>query len=230
MLALTRLPSPRMADCQLTYVPRSALDFPRALAEHAGYRQALAECSAQVETLDADLDMPDCVFIEDTAVVLDDVAIVCRLGTETRSGEAAAIERALGRYREIERVESPATLEGGDVLRVGRTLLVGLSSRTNARGVERLAAIAVRCGYTVRAIPVTGCLHFKTACTALPDGRLLVNPAWIDCTPLRDFEQIAVPETEPWGANVVCLNVVDGNDSGMFETGQDLGFLEKACG
>ncbi len=205
MLAFTRFPSPRMTDCQLTFVARSAIDFPRALAEHAEYRQALADCGAHVQTLDADLDLPDCVFIEDTAVVLDEVAIVCRLGTDSRRGEAAAIELALRQCREIERVEAPATLEGGDVLRVGRTLLVGLSSRTNAAGVERLADVAGRYGYTVRAVPVTGSLHFKTACTALPDGRLLVNPAWIDRAPLHDFEQIAVPDDEPWGANVACL-------------------------
>lgn len=205
MLALTRLPSPRMADCQLTFVARSAIDFPRAVAQHAEYRQALADCGAHVLALDANLDLPDCVFLEDTAIVLDEVAIVCRLGAESRRGEAAAIESVLRQYREIERVESPATLEGGDVLRIGRTLLVGLSSRTNAAGVARLADISGRYGYTVCAVPVTGSLHFKTACTALPDGRLLVNPAWIDRAPLCGFEQIAVPESEPWGANMACL-------------------------
>lgn len=206
MLALTRMPAPRMADCQLTFVNRSPIDEQRVLAQHAEYRQALAECGAQVETLDADPDLPDCVFVEDTAVVLDEVAIVCRLGTESRRGEAAAVELALRPYRDVERIDPPATLEGGDVLRVGRTLLVGLSSRTNAAGAERLAAIAGRWGYAVRAVRVTGCLHFKTACTALPDGRLLVNPAWIDAAPLKEFEQVVVPETEPWGANVACLN------------------------
>jgi dimethylargininase len=206
MRALTRRPSPRMADCQLTFVDRSAIDYQRALAEHAQYRQALAECGAQVETLEAELDLPDCVFVEDTAVVLDEVAILCRLGAESRRGEATAVERALRRHRDVECIEPPATLEGGDVLRVGRTLLVGLSSRTIAAGVEQLAEIAGRRGYSVRAIPVTGCLHFKTACTALPDGRLLVNPAWIDAATLNDIEQVVVPETEPWGANVACLN------------------------
>lgn len=205
MLALTRMPSPRMADCQLTFVDRSPIDYQRVLAQHAEYRQALAECGAQVESLDADLDLPDCVFVEDTAVVLDEVAILCRLGTESRRGETAAVERALHLCRDVERVEPPATLEGGDVLQVGRTLLVGLSSRTNAAGVERLTAIAGRRGYSVRAIRVTGCLHFKTACAALPDGRLLVNPAWIDGVGLNDLKQIAVPESEPWGANVACL-------------------------
>jgi dimethylargininase len=195
-----------MTDCQLTYVARSAIDFSRALAEHAAYRQVLADCGANVQTLDASPDFPDCVFIEDAAVVLDEIAILCRLGTESRRGECAAVEQVLRSYRDVERVESPATLEGGDVLRVGRTLLVGLSSRTNRAGVERLADIAGRFGYSACAVPVTGCLHLKTACTALPDGRLLVNREWIDTTPLGKFEQIAVPETEPWGANVACVN------------------------
>ncbi|MBI3863273.1 MAG: dimethylargininase [Planctomycetia bacterium] len=200
-----RLPSPRMGDCQLTFVSRSAIDGARALAQHAAYRQVLEECGARVETLEADPDLPDCVFIEDTVVVLDEVAIVCQPGAESRRAETTAVESALRNDRPIERIEAPATLEGGDVLRVGRTLLVGLSSRTNAAGVERLAEIAGRRGYTVRGVPVTGCLHFKTACTALPDGRLLMNPAWIDVAAVREFHRVAVPYAEPWGANIACL-------------------------
>ncbi|HEY2250019.1 MAG TPA: arginine deiminase family protein, partial [Planctomycetaceae bacterium] len=111
----------------------------------------------------------------------------------------------LAPYRPIARVEPPATLEGGDVLRVRRTLLVGLSSRTNAAGVETLVRIGGRYGYDVRAVPVHGSLHLKTACTALPDDRLLVNPAWLDVGALQDFVQVCVPAAEPWGANIVCL-------------------------
>jgi dimethylargininase len=197
MLALTRLPSPRMADCQLTHLTRTAIDDSRALAEHAAYGQVLADCGAHVQTLAASTDLPDCVFIEDPAVVLDEIAIICRLGKESRRGECAAVEQVLRGYRNLERIEAPATLEGGDVLRVGRTLFVGLSSRTNRAGVERLADIAGRFGYSVRGVPVTGCLHLKTACTALPDGRLLVNRKWIDPTPLGEFEQIAISKSEP---------------------------------
>ena len=194
-----------MADCQLTFVARSAIDYERAMRQHADYCRALSDCGATVRTLDVNAALPDCVFVEDTFVVLDEVAIRCNLGAPSRRAEVAGIEPELTRLRPIERVEFPATLEGGDVLRIGRTLLVGLSSRTNAAGVETLARIGTGFGYNVRAIPVRGCLHLKTACTALPDGRLLVNLVWLDINSLRDFEQVCVPDAEPWGANIVCL-------------------------
>lgn len=194
-----------MADCQLTFVARSAIDYERAVRQHAEYCRALGDCGVSVATLDVNADLPDCVFVEDTAVVLDEVALVCRLGAPSRRAETAGIEPELARFRPVERVEYPATLEGGDVLRVDRTLLVGISSRTNAAGVEALARISGRFGYNVCAVPVHQSLHLKTACTALPDNRLLVNPSWLDVGVLRDFAQVCVPAAEPWGANIVCL-------------------------
>jgi dimethylargininase len=206
VIALTQLPSPRLAECQLTYVPRGAIDVRRAVAQHVAFRRALTDAGAQVVALDGSFDLPDGVFIEDTAVVLDEVAVVCRPGTPSRRNETASVEIELRRHRSVVRIEPPATLEGGDVLCVGRELLVGLSSRTNTSGVQQLTRIARRHGYQVTAVPVTGCLHLKTACTALPDGRLLVNPAWIDVAPLSEYEQISVPVSEPWGANIACLD------------------------
>jgi len=204
LIALTRAPSPKMADCQLTFVARSAIDYRRAVRQHAEYCNVLREIGAEVHTLNASDELADCVFVEDTAVVLDDMAFVCRLGAESRRAETAVIEAELRRYRPIERSDPPATIEGGDVLAVGRTLLVGLSSRTNAAGIEALARTARPFGYLVRAVPVHGCLHLKTACTALPDETLLVNRDWIDLSVLSDFKHVSVPPTEPWGANVIC--------------------------
>ena len=206
MLAITHTPSPRLTDCQLTFVARTAIDYDRAVRQHADYCRVLGECGASVSTLNVNADLPDSVFVEDTAVVLDEVAIMCQLGASSRRAETAGIEPELARYRPIEQIEFPATLEGGDVLRVGRTLLVGLSSRTNTAGVESLARIAGHYGYDVRAVPVHGCLHLKTACTALPDDRLLLNPAWIDMGFVRDFAHVCVPVAEPWGGNIACLN------------------------
>jgi dimethylargininase len=194
-----------MADCLLTFVERSAIDSDRALRQHSGYCDALGACGAEVRTLDVNRDLPDCAFIEDTAVVLDEVALVARPGAAARRAETAAIERELRKYREVERMTAPATLEGGDVLRVGRVLLVGLSSRTSPAGAAALDDAVRRFGYTVRTVPVHGCLHLKTACTALPDRRLLVNRAWLDVESLRGFELIDVPAAEPFGANVACL-------------------------
>jgi dimethylargininase len=128
---------------------------------------------------------------------------VCRPGVESRRDETALVATELGRYRRIAWASPPATIEGGDVLAVGRTLLVGLSSRTNAAGIDALAHFAGPLGYTVRAVPVHGSLHLKTACTALPDGSLLVHRDWLDSSAIADFPQIAVPESEPWGANVI---------------------------
>jgi dimethylargininase len=204
LLALTRAPSPKLADCQLTFVARSSIDYPRAVRQHAEYCNVLRGIGAEVHTLAASDELADCVFVEDTAIVLDEAAFICRPGPESRRAETAAVEAELRQYRPIERAVAPATIEGGDVLVVGRTLLVGKSSRTSAAGIEALTQFAGRFGYAVRAVPVHGCLHLKTACTALPDGSLFVNRDWIDTTVLGDFRQIAVPKAEPWGANLIC--------------------------
>ena len=204
MIAITHQPSPHMQACERTFVPHLPIDFDLAAEQHAAYCQALADCGAQVRTLNVNSALPDCTFIEDTAVVLDEVAILCSMGTPSRQTEPASIEPVLREYRPIERIPLPATLEGGDVLRIGRRLLVGQSNRTNAAGIAALQGIAARFGYLVTSIPVHGSLHLKTACTALRDGRLLVNPAWIDLRLLDDFSLIPVPAGEPWGANL-CL-------------------------
>jgi dimethylargininase len=203
MLALTHVPSPRMASCQLTYLARAPIDHALALRQHEEYCRTLRDCGARVRTLAVNRDLPDCAFIEDTGVVLDEVAVLASMGTAARRPEPAGIEPELRRLREVFRIEPPATLEGGDVLPVGRALLVGVSSRTNAAGVSALAAVARRHGYAVVPVPVRGCLHLKTACTALDDRRLLVNPAWLAVEELRGFELVGVPEEEPWGANAV---------------------------
>ena len=165
----------------------------------------LRSCGAEVHALDVNRDHPDSVFIEDTAIVLDEIAVLCSMGAPSRRGEPDGIAPALRKYRPVERVALPATIDGGDVVRVGRTLLVGESSRTNAEGAAALARIVERHGYRVVTVPVTGCLHFKSACTALPDGRLLVNPAWIDMRPLAGFETFAVPPDEPTAADVAFV-------------------------
>jgi dimethylargininase len=201
VLALTHFPSPYMEQCQLTHVERAPIDHALATRQHAEYCRVLRDCGARVVTLDNHRHLPDCAFVEDTAVVLDEIAILTPMGTAARRTEPGGIEPELRKYRPVERIELPATVEGGDVLRVGRTLFVGLSSRTNRAGIEALDSIVRRHGYTVVAVPVTGCLHLKTACTALDDMRLLVNPAWLEVRPLLGFELIRVPEEEPWAAN-----------------------------
>ena len=194
-----------MEQGERTHVERTAIDYAQACAQHVAYGQMLRDCGAEVRVLDVNRDHPDSVFIEDTAVVLDEVAIIASMGAEARRAETASLEGELQKYRAVERIALPATLEGGDVLRVGRTLFVGVSSRTNRAGVNALAAIARRHGYKIIPVTVRECLHLKTACTALPDGTLLVNPAWLEATSLSAFECVAVPEAEPWAANVALV-------------------------
>jgi dimethylargininase len=205
MLALVHAPSPQLAAGQRLHVAPEPIDFGLALTQHMAYVAALKDCGLQLRVLPASLDEPDDAFVEDTAVILDEVAILCSMGTEVRRREPLAIESILREYREIERIELPATIEGGDVLRVGLKLLVGLSSRTSAAGVSALAGLASRFDYQVTAVPIHGCLHLKTACTALPDGRLLVNPAWIDVTALAGHDLIETPADEPWAANTLPI-------------------------
>lgn len=205
-LALTHVPSPSLSECELTFRPASPIDFRLACRQHAGYGDALRELGVEVRTLDVNSRFPDGVFIEDTAIVLDEVAIVTTMGTAARRGELPAILPILAEHRQVERLEPPATIEGGDVLRVGRRLLVGVSRRTNAAAVDALCQLTTRYGYETVAVPVHGCLHLKTACTALPDGRLLVNLRWIDGDSLPTCTgRIQLPEEEPWAANVVCI-------------------------
>ena len=205
LVAITHVPSPRMASGERTYVGREAIDFSLALRQHAAYEDALRACGAHVMQLDSNRDLPDCVFVEDTAIVLDEVAVMMSMGAETRRAEPPAIEAALREYRQIERVELPATIDGGDVVPCGRTLFVGESPRTNAAGIVGLRQIVSRYGYEVVGVPLRGCLHLKTACSALPDGSLLVNPAWIDTRPLGSRTLVRVPEAEPWAGDVLVI-------------------------
>jgi dimethylargininase len=205
MLAITHVPSPAMDDGQRTFVSRSTIDNTRAVRQHVDYCALLRRCGADVRTLDVNRDLPDCAFVEATAAVHDEAAVLTSMGTQTRRPELAGIELELRKHRQVRRVEPPARLEGGDVLRVGRSLLVGLSSRTDAAGVRALQTLARPFEYAVVPVPVQSCLHLKTACTALPDRSLLINPAWIDLQALGGFEIVPVPEAEPWAANVLSI-------------------------
>jgi dimethylargininase len=202
-VALIRGVPPTLASCELSFAEREAIDLERAIAQHAAYADLLRALGLEVLELPADPAFPDCCFVEDTAVVLDGVALLTRPGAASRRGEVPVIEAALARYRPIERTAAPATLEGGDVLRVGHTLFVGRSARTNDAGIARLAAVAEPLGYRVVPVPVTGCLHLKSAVTALDQERVLVNRAWLDTAPLAGLELVDVAPEEPGAANVL---------------------------
>jgi dimethylargininase len=208
IVAITHVPSPRMNDAVRTFIDVHAIDLDLAALQHEEYRRVLERAGAEVVVLDVNSGHADAVFVEDTALVLDEVAIVTSMGTPSRREEPRGVEPELRRHRSaIARIEAPATLEGGDVLRVGRTLFVGATGRTNAAGVAALRAIAEPLGYAVRTVAVDGCLHLKTACTALPDGTLLVNPRWLDARDLAwaGHDVLHVADGEPDAANVALV-------------------------
>jgi dimethylargininase len=205
IIAITRRPSPLLESGERTHIGRDPIDFAKAMAQHDGYRAALETLGASVIRLDDAEAFPDGVFVEDTALVLDEVALSMRPGAESRRGEVTGVVAALMEFREVITVGAPATVDGGDIVVSGKHILVGRSARTNADGVNALTRLTSRFGYSVRPVAMHGCLHLKSGCTALPDGRLLINRSWIDARDLGDFELVDVPSEEPWGGDVAFV-------------------------
>jgi dimethylargininase len=193
--------SARIAACELTHLNRNAIDVDLARAQHHAYEDALAQLGCRVESLPALDELPDSVFVEDVAVVLDEIAVITRPGAESRRPEAAMLAPALANYRRVTFIQSPGTLDGGDVLRIGRRLFVGQSGRSNESGIEQLRAVAWPYGYTVTAVRVRGCLHLKSAITAVAPGAVLVNPEWVDGSAFGHATTTEVDPGEPYGAN-----------------------------
>lgn len=204
LLAITRDLSPALEHCQLTHLPRLPIDLERARAQHDAYQRCLASLGCRIERLPAGPDLPDSVFVEDCALVLDEVALVTRPGAPSRRLELPRVEEALRPHRPIVRIAPPATLDGGDVLRIGRTLYVGLSTRTTPQALDQLEALVRPFGYEVAAGEVRGCLHLKSAATEVAPGVLLVNPAWTGDW-VRAFDCIEVDPDEPFAANALRI-------------------------
>ena len=205
LVAITREVSPSIERCELVHLARQPIDVGVARSQHAQYERCLADLGCRVHSLPAEPDMPDSVFVEDTAIVLDELAIIARPGAESRRPEAASVAHALGAYRRLSRIEAPGTLEGGDVLRIGRVLYVGLSARSNRDGIAQLRSLVGPFGYGVRAVPIRDCLHLKSAVTQVAAGTLLVNRAWVDVAAFAGMELIDVAPEEPMGANALLI-------------------------
>lgn len=204
-VAVTRDLSPRFAECELTHLAREPIDLPRAVAEHAAYRAALVALGVQVLELPASESHPDCVFVEDTAVVFEECAVITRPGAASRRGETPVVAAALSPFRLLLHIEAPGTLDGGDVLVLDRQVFVGATERSNAEGIAQLACLLSPYGYRVQPVPVRGCLHLKSAVTAFAPGRLLINPAWIERVHFPGCEVIEVDPAEPAAANVLAV-------------------------
>jgi dimethylargininase len=205
LTAITRAVSPAIVRCELSFIDRKPINLAVAQEQHHAYENLLGKLGARVISLPAEPALPDSMFVEDPAIVLDELAVILPLGTETRRREAPSLAHALAKFRKLEYVSLPGTLEGGDVLRIGRKLFVGLTQRTNAEGIRQLAAILAPHNYEVVAVPVTGCLHLKSAVTHLGGNTLLANRAWFDTATLTGHEWIDVDPSEPHAPNALAL-------------------------
>jgi dimethylargininase len=205
LTAITRKVSPRLAACELEFLARQPIDIARAQEQHRAYEALLEKLGARVTSLPAEPGLPDSMFVEDAALILDEVAVLMSPGTPARRGEVASVEKALAKFRSLERIELPATIEGGDILRIDRRLFAGLSSRTNAEGVRRLAAALAPYGYEVFPVRVSGCLHLKSAVTFIGRDTLLANRAWFDTAPFAGYDWIDVDPQEPHAANALVI-------------------------
>jgi dimethylargininase len=200
MIAITRDVSPSIARAELTHLERVPIDYERAREQHEEYRALLAALGCEVISLPADPAFPDCVFVEDTAIVLEDLAVITRPGAESRRGEVDVVAAALAPYRRLVRIEAPATIDGGDVLVLDDTIYVGISGRTNEAALAQLRTLT---GREVIGVDVHGALHLKTAVTRVSRDALLVNREWLDVAPFAKWTLIDA--AEPFGANAVLL-------------------------
>jgi dimethylargininase len=209
LVAVTREVSPSIGQCELTHLAREAIDVEKARLQHRQYEDCLAALGCEVHRLPAEPDLPDSVFVEDTAIVFDELAIITHPGAGSRRPETEAVAEALGSYRELSRIEPPGTIDGGDVMRVGKTVFVGLSRRSNPLGVERMRTVLRPFGYTVKGIPLNDCLHLKSAVTQVAERTLLINRAWVDAGELADacggVDFIDIDPGEPFGGNALLI-------------------------
>ena len=204
-IAITRDISPAIARCELTHLSRQAIDLTKARAQHDAYEQCLTEAGCSVVRLAAGPDTPDSVFVEDIAFVIDEVAVITRPGAESRRAETDAIAGALRPYRPLRHIEPPGTIDGGDVLTMGRRVYIGESRRTNRAAISQMEQILEPYGYTVYAVAVRGCLHLKSAVTAVSDDTLLVNREWAPAERFLPFKLLDVDPAEPLGANALRI-------------------------
>lgn len=203
--AVTREVSRAIERCELTHLERQPIDVERARAQHRDYEAALARLGCRIHRLPEEPELPDSVFVEDTALVLDEVAVILRPGAASRRPESDSVARALAPYRELIHLQGPGTVDGGDVLQIGKHIVVGLSSRSDAAGIAELAEAVKPFGYAVRGTAVSGCLHLTSAVTEIGDGNLLIHRGWVDTTALSDWRLIDIDPSEPHAGNALRI-------------------------
>ncbi len=205
-LAITRDISPRFNECELTHIDRTPINLDIARAQHHEYVSALASIGCQIVELPAETDLPDSVFVEDIAFILEEVAVITRPGADSRKPETDSIIRALTPHRALVQVTAPATVDGGDVLVLGKNIYVGLSTRSNSAAIEQLQNLLGIYGYKIIGAEMTDCLHLKTAVTRVDDKTLLINKNWVSVDYFSGYDLIEVDPSEPFAANCLPVN------------------------
>jgi len=206
-LAITRDISLRFNECEITHIDRTPIDLNVAQSQHHKYVQALKELGYAVLELPAEADLPDSVFVEDTAVILPEVALITKPGADSRKPETESVAQALRPYRELVFIESPGSVDGGDVLVLGKNIYVGLSTRSNQTAIDQMNEKLNKYGYKTQGVEMHDCLHLKTAVTRVDNKTLLINRKWVDVENFEGFDLIDVDASEPFAAN--CLPIGD---------------------
>ena len=205
LIAITREVSRSIVNCELTHLARTPIDVDRAREQHAQYESALKHLCMAVLSLPEEPTLADSVFVEDTALMLDECAIILRPGADSRKPETESITKILAPYRKLFFIEAPARVDGGDILRVGKKIYVGLSTRSDTNAIEQMQEFLAPFGYEVNAVMVTGCLHLKSAVTQVAKDTLLINPKWVDRNLFSGMKFIEIDPSEPYAANAVLI-------------------------
>ena len=205
LTAMTREINAAMGSCELTFLLRDKIDMDLAKQQHQQYQSVLSSLGCEIVIVSTESNLADSVFIEDTAVVLDEIAVLCRPATALRGQEVAGVKDVLQQYRTLASIQSPGTLEGGDLLRVGNIIYAGLSTRSNQSGIEQLRHIVADYGFSVKTVETEKCLHLKSAISEVAPGVLLINPDWISRSTFKNYELIDVDKEEAHAANALLV-------------------------
>lgn len=204
--ALTRKVGKSINNCELTYADRQQINVEKAQQQHMEFENALRKLGVNVLSLESDDTLPDSVFVEDTAVITKEFAVITPMGTKSRKDEPDKIAEILKQYRPLKYINKNTSLEGGDIVQAEDTFYVGISSRTNHEGFENLAEILLPQGYKIVPVQVYGCLHLTTGSTYIGNNTMIANPAWVDVSKFEGMEVIEIEPDEPWAGNAIQAN------------------------
>jgi dimethylargininase len=185
---------------------REKIDVALAKTQHAEYCRALQKLGLNLTWIRGDNSLPDSCFVEDTALVFGEKAVICNMRVKSRANEVAEVAKVIGELEETYRINPPATIDGGDVLVVEDRLFVGISARTNPHAISQLKKILENTRMNVVPVKVRKVLHLKSACTYLGNGVVILSRGCFDTNVLRDLGKIIVPRGEEYAADCLAIN------------------------